>query len=116
MRDALKASTGLTVYLLSLPPDAYPAAVTKELQLDVKWGLDGVSASHSLLEKTAIAVLMDTITTLTAFDIQCTQRPPNLLQVPLWVPLFALQAILAHPAVSRVFVTTEGLWMGYAML
>lgn len=43
------------------------AAVTKELQLDVKWGLDGVSASHSLLEKTAIAVLMDTITTQTAF-------------------------------------------------
>lgn len=32
----------------------------------VKWGLEGVSASHSLLEKTAVAVRMDTITTLSA--------------------------------------------------
>lgn len=35
-------------------------------QLDVKWGLEGVSASHNLLEKTVIAVPMDTITTLSA--------------------------------------------------
>lgn len=39
----------------------------KGQQLAVKWGLEGVSASHSLLEKTAIAVLTDTITTPSAF-------------------------------------------------
>lgn len=38
----------------------------KGAQLDVKWGLEDVSASHNLLEKTVIAVLMDTITTLSA--------------------------------------------------
>lgn len=35
-------------------------------QLDVKWDLEGVYASHNLLEKTVIAVPMDTITTLSA--------------------------------------------------
>lgn len=39
----------------------------KGLQPDVKWGLEGVSASHSLLENTVIAVLTDTITTLSVF-------------------------------------------------
>ncbi len=39
----------------------------RELQLGVKWDLEGVSASRNLLEKTAIAVRMDTITTLSAF-------------------------------------------------
>lgn len=32
----------------------------------MKWGLEGVSASHNLLEKTVIDVLTDTITTLSA--------------------------------------------------
>lgn len=35
-------------------------------QLDVKWDLGGVFASHNFLEKTVIAVLVDTITTLSA--------------------------------------------------
>ncbi len=39
----------------------------KGLQPAVKWGQEGVSASSSLLEKTVIAVPMDTITTLSAF-------------------------------------------------
>lgn len=39
----------------------------KGLQPAVKWGLEGVSASPNLLEKTVIAVLTDTITTLSAF-------------------------------------------------
>lgn len=42
------------------------AGVMSGPQLDVKWDLEGVSASHSLLEKTVIAVPMDTITSLSA--------------------------------------------------
>lgn len=117
MRGALKASTDLMEYLLSLPLDAYPAAVMKGVQPAVKWGLDDVSVSHSMLEKTAIAVLTDTTdTTPSAFNIPCTQRPPNPPQVQLWCPPPALQVISAHPAVSRVFVTTEGQRTGYVML
>lgn len=44
-----------------------PADVMKGLQLAVKWALEGVSATHNLPEKTVIAVLTDTITTLSAF-------------------------------------------------
>lgn len=108
MSDALRASTDLSEYLQSLPLDAYPAGVMKGLQLDVKWGLEGVSASHSLLGKTAIAVLMDTITTLSASDIPCTRRPPNLLQDLLWCQPSALWDISAHRTVSSAYVTTEG--------
>ena len=43
-----------------------PAGAMKGLRPDVKWGLEGVPASHNLLERTAIAALTDTITTLSA--------------------------------------------------
>lgn len=44
-----------------------PAGVMKGLQPAVKWGQEGASASHNLLEKTVIAVLTDIITTHSAF-------------------------------------------------
>lgn len=44
-----------------------PAGVMKELHMAVKWGLEDVSASHNLQERTVISVLKDTITTLSAF-------------------------------------------------
>lgn len=102
-------------YLLSLPLDAYPADVMKGLQLAVKWALEGVSATHNLPEKTVIAVLTDTITTLSAFDIPYTTRPPNPLQDLLWCPLPALRVILAPQAVNSVYVTIEGQRTGCAM-
>lgn len=43
-----------------------PAGAMTGLRPDVKWGLEGVPASHNLPERTAIAVLTDTITTLSA--------------------------------------------------
>lgn len=108
MSDALKVSTDLLEYLLSLPLDAYPAGVMKGGQLDVKWGLEGASASHNLLEKTVIAALTGTITTLSAFNIPCTRLPPNPLQDLLWGPPPVLRVILAHQAVGSVYATTEG--------
>ena len=44
-----------------------PAGVMRGLQPAVKWGQEGVSASHNWLERTVIAVLTDTITTLNVF-------------------------------------------------
>lgn len=70
MRNALKASTDHSECLLNLPQDVHLAAVMEGLQPAVKWVLEGVSASHNLLEKAAIAVLTATITTLSAFGIQ----------------------------------------------
>lgn len=112
----MKVSIDLLEYLQSLPLDAYPAGVMKGVQLDAKWDLEGVSASHNLLEKTVIAVLTDTITTLSAFAIPCTRRPPNPLQDLLWGPPPALQVILAHQTVSSVYATTEGQYTGCVML
>lgn len=80
MRDALKVSTGLTEWLLSLPLDVYLVAVMKGVQPAVRWGLEGVSASHNLQEKTVIAAQMDVITILSAFLTLCTRQPPNRLQ------------------------------------
>lgn len=105
MSDVSKASTDLMGYLQSLLMDAYHAGVRKGLHLAVKWGLEDVSVNHSLLEKTAIAVLRDTITTPIALDIPYTRQLLNLL---LWCPSPALQVILVHPPVSSVYVTTEG--------
>lgn len=116
MSDALRVSTDLMEYLPSLPLDAYPAGVMKGRQPAVRWDLEGVSASHNLLEKTVIAVLTDTIITLSAFDIPYTSRPPNPLQDLLWGPPLALWVISAHPAVSRADATTEGQHMVCAML
>lgn len=86
------------------------------LQPAVKWGLEGVSANHNLLEKTVIAALTDTITILSAFGILYTRQPPNLLQGLLWGPLPALRVISALPAVSSVYVTTEGPCVACVML
>lgn len=116
MSNALKVSTDLMEYLRSPLLDAYPAGVMKGRQPAVRWGLEDVSASHNLLEKTVIAVLTDTIITLSAFDIPYTSRPPNPLQDLLLGPLPALRVISAHPAVSRADATTEGQHMGCATL
>lgn len=82
-------STDLMEYHRSLPLAAYPAGVTNGRVPDVKWDLEGASAGHSLLEKTAIAVLMDTILTHSAFA-----RP-------------ALRDTTVLPTVSSVCVTIE---------
>lgn len=100
MSNAWKVSTDLLEYLPSLPLDAYPAGVMRGLQPAVKWGQEGVSASHNWLERTVIAVLTDTITTLNVFHILYTRRPPNPLPDLLW----------------SVYVTTEGPCMGYATI
>lgn len=113
MSDALKVSIDLTENLPNLPLDAGLAGVMKGLQPAVKWGQEDASASPNLLEKTVIAVLTDTITTLSAFDIPC---PPNPLQGPLWGPPPAPRVITAQRAVSSVYATTGGQRMGCVTL
>ncbi|KAF3858226.1 hypothetical protein F7725_011427, partial [Dissostichus mawsoni] len=85
-----------------VPPESPTGCirVMRGLQPAVKWGQEGVSASHNWLERTVIAVLTDTITTLNVFHILYTRRPPNPLPDLLW----------------SVYVTTEGPCMGYATI
>lgn len=107
MKSVSKVFTDLMEFPPSHTVGAYPAGVTKGLQLVVKWGLEGVSASPTWLVKTVIAVLMDTITTHSASRIQYIRRPPNPPQDLLWYPP-APRVISAHQDVSPVDVTTEG--------
>lgn len=104
---ALMVSSDHMEYHQNPLQDAYPVGVTSGLQPDVKWGLEGASVNHNLLEKTVMAVLMDTITTPSASNIQCTRAPLNPPLVLLWIPPLALWVILAHPTVSSVCATTE---------
>lgn len=83
MSCALKASTDLTVFPLSLHLDAYPAGAMRGLQPDVRWGPAGASANRSSLEQTVIAVQTDTITTLSASGIQFIRQLPIPLRDPL---------------------------------
>lgn len=51
MRDALKASTGLTVYLLSLPPDAYVSHIFVCVTSQCCFHTDVVKPYYVLMKK-----------------------------------------------------------------